>query len=445
MKIEIKESSAGKVCLNEDLTSMGLDDDVYLAVLEAELGRGGVVNLNGRVYRNSEFIRENAKLGERVKAQFVEGELGHPVSGPTFDVPVRLVEVDVVDGEGGSSLAVGKFAVLNTQVGRDILTLHKADMPLGVSSRGFGAVSEHVIDESSPYLAANPDSEGQTVMEVTDFDLMTYDLVRVPSAGTHVNPATEEAREALFRVCESGALGMSHHNKEADVAKKEVALHDVDEHIELEAVEESAVNEADTPEVAEVSPLSELTEKQQDVLIKLASVIEGAEEAVGDDDALLEQVKRVADQADVDRQRLAEAEEANRSLVEKVAALEAERAAERKAVEIRNAIDEALEGKQNADLVKKQIDALVAEGLLADTDAITTWCNRLLGMVAEAIAASSAIAGTAVVEAVDGRDDLVDVVESDVDASGAPGLLNEDFVAQLKGIIERDRTLQGRA
>ena len=40
-----------------------------------------MVNLNGRVYKNSEFIRENAKLGERVKAQFVEGEAGHPVGG----------------------------------------------------------------------------------------------------------------------------------------------------------------------------------------------------------------------------------------------------------------------------------------------------------------------------------------------------------------------------
>ena len=198
MKIEIKESSAARVGLNEDVSAFGLDEGVYLAVIEADLGKGGVVNLNGRVYKNSEFIRENVKLGERVKAQFVEGEAGHPMGGPSFDVPVRLVQVSVEEEDTGSSLASGKFAVLNTQVGRDILTLYKAEMPLGVSSRGYGVVHEHTIDEDSPYLEANPEKVGETVMEVTDFDLLTYDLVRVPSAGTHVKPATEEAHTFVF-------------------------------------------------------------------------------------------------------------------------------------------------------------------------------------------------------------------------------------------------------
>tara|TARA_Y100001972_G_scaffold124929_1_gene175147 strand:- start:2937 stop:4268 length:1332 start_codon:yes stop_codon:yes gene_type:complete len=442
MKIEIKESSAARIGLNEDVSAFGLDKDVYLAVIEAELGRGGVVNLNGRVYRNSEFIRENAKLGERVKAQFVEGEAGHPMGGPTFDVPVRLVQVDVDEDGEGSSLASGKFAVLNTQVGRDILTLHRAEMPLGVSSRGYGVVEEHTIDEDSPYLHSNPDKAGETVMEVTDFDLLTYDLVRVPSAGTHVKPATEEAREAYVRVCESGLLGMSHQKKEADVAKKEeVTLHDVDEQIELEAVEESVKEEG---EVVEVSPLATLTEKQQGVLIKLASVIEGAEDSEGSDDELLEQVKRVADQADVDRLRLAEAEEVNRSLTEKVAALEAERAEERKALSIRTAIEETFEGKPNAERVKKEVSALVAEGLLDSPEAIDVWGNRLLEMASDIVALNTAVAGAAVVEAVDTSDDLVEVSEEEAAGESAPGLLNEDFAAQLKSIIERDRTLQGR-
>tara|TARA_Y100001937_G_scaffold124545_2_gene189496 strand:+ start:679 stop:2010 length:1332 start_codon:yes stop_codon:yes gene_type:complete len=443
MKIEIKESSAARVGLNEDVSAFGLDEGVYLAVIEADLGKGGVVNLNGRVYKNSEFIRENVKLGERVKAQFVEGEAGHPMGGPSFDVPVRLVQVSVEEEDTGSSLASGKFAVLNTQVGRDILTLYKAEMPLGVSSRGYGVVHEHTIDEDSPYLEANPEKVGETVMEVTDFDLLTYDLVRVPSAGTHVKPATEEAREAYVRVCESGLFGMSHQEKEADVAKKEeVTLHDVDEQIELKAVEESV--EEEKVEV-QPSPLAALSEKQQEVLLKLASVIEGAEDVDSSDEELLEQVKRVADQADVDRLRLSEAEEANRSLVQKVAALEEERAAERKNNEIRNAIEEAFDGKPNADRVKKEISSLVAEGRLDDAEAITVWSNRLLEMASDVVAANTAVAGAAVVEAVDASDDLVEVVEEDAEAVNAPGLLNENFAAQLKSIIERDRTLQGRA
>jgi hypothetical protein len=439
MKTEIRESSSVAVGLNEDVSAFGLNEEVYLAVMEAELGRGGVVNLNNRVYRNSEFIRENARLGERVKAQFVEGEAGHPMGGPTFDVPVRLIEVDVGEEASGSTLATGRFAVLNTQVGRDILTLHRAEMPLGVSSRGYGVVEEHVIDDDSPYAASNPGLVGETVLEVTDFDLLTYDLVRVPSAGTHIKQATNETREALIRVCESGLLGMSHLSKEADVAREEVALPDVQEEPkELEVVVESAEEE----EV--VSPLSTLTDNQQAVLLKLASVIEGADDEETDDDELLEQVKRVADQADVDRMRLAEAEEANRALNDKVAALEAERQRERKQVAIGVAVEEALDGKANSDRIKKEILALVSEGRLDDPDAITVWCNRLVEMTSEVVAARTSAVGSAMVEAIDESDDLVDVAEDVADDQGAPGLLNEDFVAQLKGIIERDRTLQGR-
>lgn len=449
MKIEIKESAGARIGLNEDVSSFGLDSDLYLAVIEAELGRGGVVNLNNRVYRNSEFVRENATLGERVKAQFVEGEAGHPSTGPTFDVPVRLVAVEVEERDN-ESMATGKFAILNTQVGRDILTLHKAELPLGVSSRGYGVVEAHVIDEDSPYARANPGRIGDTVMEVTEFDLLTYDLVRVPSAGTHVKPATQsnETREAFIRVCESGLLGMSHLLKETNVSKKEEvvtpAVHD--EQKELAVVtEEKAEEKVEETVVAVEAPLSSLTEGQQAVLLKLASVIEGASEAEEVDAELVEQVKRVADQADVDRQRLTEAEEANRALTEKVAALEAERREEQKQNDIREAIESALEGKPNSDLVKKEIVALVSEGRLDDPEAITVWCNRLVGMVESVVAHHAAAVGSAVVEAVDASDDLVDVSETKDSGAEAPGLLNEDFVAQLRGIIERDRTLQGRA
>ena len=447
MKIEIKESAGARIGLNEDVSSFGLDSELYLAVMEAELGRGGVVNLNNRVYRNSEFVRENSMLGERVKAQFVEGEAGHPSSGPTFDVPVRLVAVAVEERDNGESMATGQFAILNTQVGRDILTLHKAELPLGVSSRGYGIVESHLIDENSPYAQSNPSRVGDTVMEVTEFDLLTYDLVRVPSAGTHVKPATQsnETREAFIRVCESGVLGMSHLLKEATVAKKEeVVTPDVQqEQKELSVVTESKT-EAEGINVAP-APLSTLTEGQQAVLLKLASVIEGASESEEMDGELVEQVKRVADQADVDRLRLTEAEEANRQLTDKVAALESERREEQKQGDIREAIEKALEGKPNADRVKKEITALVSEGRLDDPEAITVWCNRLVEMVGSVVAHNAAAVGSSMVEAIDTSDDLVDMSEEKDSGVDAPGLLNEDFVAQLRGIIERDRTLQGRA
>ena len=200
--------------------SHGLNPDLYLGVIPAELGRGGVVNANGRVYNVGEFVRENQGLSSRAASEFVDGEAGHPAGSPTFDVPVRLIGV-TVESDGTSALASGRFAIMNTQVGRDIMTLHQAGMSVGVSSRGRGILSEHKIDEDSPYWHSNPEHRGSVVDEVSEYDLLTYDLVRVPSAGTHLKTATQEAQEAMARLCESGVLEVSHRNQEVEpVAKK---------------------------------------------------------------------------------------------------------------------------------------------------------------------------------------------------------------------------------
>ena len=139
----------------EDVETLSLDPDIYLAAINAELGRAGIVNKNGRIYRVDEFLQQNEQLQARLDAgEFVDGELGHPESGATFEVPARLVSVSTMV-EGNTATAEGTFAILNTTAGRDLLTLYRAGLDVGVSSRGSGLVEKGVLEESSGCMEAN--------------------------------------------------------------------------------------------------------------------------------------------------------------------------------------------------------------------------------------------------------------------------------------------------
>ena len=67
----------------EDVETLSLDPDIYLAAINAELGRAGIVNKNGRIYRVDEFLPQNEQLQARIDAG---------------------AEVDAVDNDGKSAL-----------------------------------------------------------------------------------------------------------------------------------------------------------------------------------------------------------------------------------------------------------------------------------------------------------------------------------------------------
>lgn len=453
MRKTFTESVASADRLIESVEDKGLDPNLYLAVVEAELGKGGVVNMNNRIYQVDEFVSENESLSSRVKDGFVEGELGHPMGGPTFDVPVQLVDVEVdVDESMNTATARGSFAILNTQAGRDILTLYKAEMPIGTSSRGTGMVEKHTIDEGSPYYRANTEHHGKEVYEVNGFNLLTYDLVRVPSAGTHFQAATTECQEALARLNESGFFGASSNPMEEDmveetkvvveaeeaaVTNEEPVVSEVAETEVAEAVENTDADtneEVNVEEAADTEPVAAvntLSEEQQKVLMRLASVIESA--SADNDKELAEQVKRVADQAEVDRVRLAEAEEVNRNLEARLSALTEEIEAQRHAEEIRKAVEESVDGMNHALEIRVEVEALVNEGRLTSADEISVWAKRLSDLVENAVAKSVETAGSARVVAVDESDDLVQAEEGD--AVEAVVAVEESFMSKIEKIL----------
>lgn len=217
MRVALRESfrlrPGGKV--HENVADFGLDPKFFLAVVDADFGVGGKVNLNRRVYPVADFRAQNAKLADKVKAwlagggALVDGEEDHPDWNPTFRIPLALCEIAVREDEkfpGKAAIAGGKFAFIRTRSGEDLLTLYRIGLEVGFSSRGTGFLEDHLIDEQSPYWDANEPHRNAYVGEVRGWDLEAYDAVRVPSAGTFARREKQEAAEAYARLVEAGIV-----------------------------------------------------------------------------------------------------------------------------------------------------------------------------------------------------------------------------------------------
>tara|TARA_Y100001970_G_scaffold294130_1_gene447329 strand:- start:9131 stop:10480 length:1350 start_codon:yes stop_codon:yes gene_type:complete len=429
------------------LIEAGLDAELYLAVLSAELGVAGRVNANGRIYKVNEFIQQNARLSERLQTEFIDGERGHPSGPPTFDVPVRLVSVEVKES-GDTAMAMGNFAVLNTQAGRDILTLYKAKMPIGVSSRGTGVLESQVIDEESPYYSANTDYDGESVDIVHEFELDRYDLVRVPSAGTHVE-ATEETREAFARLTEAGFI--SHNQEDATVSeiKKEESVD-----LELEGgVEAPAQGSIDVETVRkeayesalatfkENDPFAQLTGEQRSVFVRIAEALTVPEDS-SEDSELVSEVTLLRKELETQNAKIHEEHESLRLEVE---ALRNERDLRVRQDAIEGAIQSCTSEKKYGVRVAAQLNGLLEEGVIDSVESVTVFADRFFALAEGLSSEKIEATGDAVIEAEDAKDDIVDP-GVDVEAvTEGPGLLNnQQFHEQMKKILERDRLALGK-
>ena len=123
--------------------------------------QGGVKNANQRVYPVEEIHKAVESVVKQIKGGYsVLGELDHP-----DDLKINLDRVCHVitdmwtDGPNG----YGKLKILNTPMGQLVTTMLESGVKLGVSSRGSGNVNE---------------STGH----VSDFDIVTVDIVAQPSA-----------------------------------------------------------------------------------------------------------------------------------------------------------------------------------------------------------------------------------------------------------------------
>jgi hypothetical protein len=133
--------------------------------------QGGIRNANQRVYPVSEISNAVKTLNDQIQnGESVLGEVDHP-----DDLKVNLDRVSHMitdmwmDGPNG----YGKMKILPTPMGNLIKTMLEAGVKLGVSSRGSGNVNER---------------SG----EVSDFEIITVDIVAQPSApGAYPTPVYE--------------------------------------------------------------------------------------------------------------------------------------------------------------------------------------------------------------------------------------------------------------
>tara|TARA_B100000424_G_scaffold251410_1_gene226876 strand:+ start:141 stop:764 length:624 start_codon:yes stop_codon:yes gene_type:complete len=134
--------------------------------------QGGVRNANQRVYPVNEIGRAVKTLSDQIAGGYsVLGEVDHP-EGLTvnLDRVSHMINEVWMDGPNG----YGKMKILPTPMGQLVRTMLENGVKLGVSSRGSGNVKE--------------DGSG----EVSDFEIITVDVVAQPSApGAYPTPIYE--------------------------------------------------------------------------------------------------------------------------------------------------------------------------------------------------------------------------------------------------------------
>lgn len=122
--------------------------------------QGGIRNHNGRVYPVNEIRKAVETLNESIKQDSgVLGECDHPQE---LQIHLDRVSHKITDMWMDGGNGYGKLQILPTPCGNIISTLLSSGVKLGVSSRGSG----------------NVDDNG----EVSDFDMLTVDIVAKPSA-----------------------------------------------------------------------------------------------------------------------------------------------------------------------------------------------------------------------------------------------------------------------
>lgn len=134
--------------------------------------QGDKRNQNQRVYPAKEIARAVKTLNDQIEGGYsVLGEVDHPDDlRINLDRVCHMVTKMWMEGADG----YGKLKILATPMGNIVKTMLESGVKLGVSSRGSGNVRE--------------DGSG----EVSDFEIITVDVVAQPSApGAYPTPIYE--------------------------------------------------------------------------------------------------------------------------------------------------------------------------------------------------------------------------------------------------------------
>ncbi len=151
--------------VKDNLFEQAVRDNGMRLVVKGILQRAQIKNQNGRVYPKEVLIRESKKYEENfIKERRALGELDHPESSV---VNLQNVSHNVVEMHWEGDDLVGTIEVLPTPNGNILKELFRANIRLGISSRGMGTVNKSV-------------TENADVVQ-DDFELIAFDFVSNPS------------------------------------------------------------------------------------------------------------------------------------------------------------------------------------------------------------------------------------------------------------------------
>lgn len=144
-------------------------------------------NKNGRVYPLHEMTKEvNRYIRDMIETRRALGELNHPTSVEIN--PERACHL-ITNLHQEGNVFIGKSKVLDTPLGRIVKSLVQEKVRLGVSSRALGKLT--------------PSGDHN---DVSDFHLLTCDVVHDPSVPTAFVDGILEAKEYVIRcnghICE---------------------------------------------------------------------------------------------------------------------------------------------------------------------------------------------------------------------------------------------------
>jgi methyl-accepting chemotaxis protein len=120
------------------LTKSGDDKDY---VLEGVFGEIDVKNKNNRIYTEGEYLPQIEGLQQKINSSKLLGELDHPQQ---FDISLKNVShiIEELRYDKENKKVMGKIRLLDTDAGKQAKALVDSGVPLHISSRAAGEVSE---------------------------------------------------------------------------------------------------------------------------------------------------------------------------------------------------------------------------------------------------------------------------------------------------------------
>ena len=159
------------------------EDSEGRTIVKGVLQRAEAPNQNERVYPKSILMREAKKYETLIKERRALGELDHPDSSV---INLKNVSHNVREIHWEGNDLVGTVEILPTPSGNILKELLKANILLGISSRGMGSVE--------------PIGKGR-VQVGEDFELLGWDFVSNPSThGAFMTPVNE-SKQFISEVC----------------------------------------------------------------------------------------------------------------------------------------------------------------------------------------------------------------------------------------------------